>query len=194
MNVPDSPPPGDVLEEFKAAHAALFSPLLSTDLEHPVEPEDLKCSVEEITSGFMEKAKALQVHFLQQRLRLATLRPELCEAETLEEMKAKLQRKNELLDQTSARVEEWKQRLSFLEESHTPTPAPPAFPSGPPSSGPHLPRLPQVSPSTSVPSPLHPQQMGVPHQMDPRPPHMAPPSPHLQHPQTMPQPTRGPEK
>ena len=40
---------------------ALFGPILSLDVSHPVEPEDLKCSVEDVSTAFMDKAKALQV-------------------------------------------------------------------------------------------------------------------------------------
>lgn len=99
-------------EEFEESFQACLNLLIDLEASSSVEKE----KIEQEIKGFIDHAKQLEVFFLQKRLLLSALKPELLVNEVNNELKCELQRKDELLRNHYDRIEQWRSNLSQMQD------------------------------------------------------------------------------
>ncbi|XP_064631321.1 mediator of RNA polymerase II transcription subunit 28-like [Lineus longissimus] len=162
----------NLCDDFEAAFQSCFSTLINQD--STCESDEIKTSVEQSIQKFLDSAKQLESHFLQQRLVLSMKKPEQIVKEDISDIRSELSRKDALLQKHYEKLAAWQTKLRNIQGSQPPQQSvqlPPQAQPGPTS----MPN-PQQSPNIThqVMSPHGQQLHHQPHPMHP--PHTPPTS------------------
>lgn len=100
------------VDEFEQAFQACSAILASNGVNHTHDSEEVKASVDQTIQRFLDSAKALESIFLQKRLYLSVHRPEQSLTEEINDLRAELARKEQVLQRFHEKLDHWKSILS----------------------------------------------------------------------------------
>src|SRR5438034_11705608 len=100
------------VDDFEAAFQSLMTAVVSPSPSHTHDSEEVKTSVDQTVSRFLDAGKGLEAFFLQKRLYLSAHHPEQLIAEDINDIKIEIQRKENVIQKTQEKVQHWMRILS----------------------------------------------------------------------------------